>query len=309
MIVTPALIEEWKIYYLKTHTYPSTETYYSFIKKYVGDGIDINQKSVNKFRDNNLSPPASASLKCFFNYLVTRKEFPDEILNIRFDKSKKSNIFPKSLPIIEVQSLIDNMPTVLFKIMTAVIFECGLRVSEAVRIKWEDLNFSEWILDKNSWGKLNIKHTKRDKFRQVPITPNIMTLLYNNHAKRTLQGIPVGNLVFPLGNETSDSDFTIMSYLNNKTKTYDKNMYDYMVYAGNLYRKTLYKVSEKVLNKHISPHQLRHSKAQILLDRGLPLDSLKEFLGHETYTSTQVYAKASSQKVKMDMQRIYRNPV
>ena len=44
---------------------------------------------------------------------------------------------------------------------------------------------------------------------------------------------------------------------------------------------------------HVSPHVLRHTKAMHLLDAGINIFYIKDFLGHEDISTTEVYAKAS----------------
>ena len=49
---------------------------------------------------------------------------------------------------------------------------------------------------------------------------------------------------------------------------------------------------------HVSPHVLRHTKAMHLLEAGINIFYIKNFLGHENILTTEVYAKAS-----IEMQR------
>lgn len=293
MQATKEMLTEWKRLYLKTHTYPSTETYYSFLKRYVGDnGIEINQNTVDKFRENNMSYPASASLKTFCKFLFRKYSFPEDILNIRYDKSKQSARFPKSIPLTDVELLINNMESLKTKVLTRFIFECGLRLSESLSLLWQDINFSEWINNKNDYGKVTILKTKRGKFRTIPISPGLMQLMYSVSKLKTPAGVPTGNLIF---------DFGASNFITRPENSNEKNLYDYICYAENFYRGELYKISKLMLNRRISPHYLRHSRSQILLDRGFSLDSLKSFLGHVSIASTEVYAQASSEKVKREL--------
>ena len=47
------------------------------------------------------------------------------------------------------------------------------------------------------------------------------------------------------------------------------------------------------LDTHVSPHILRHTKAMHLLEAGINIFYIKDLLGHEDISTTEVYAKAS----------------
>lgn len=83
-----------------------------------------------------------------------------------------------------------------------------------------------------------------------------------------------------------------------------KNRRSRPTYAG--LRATLSIAARKCgINKHIRPHQLRHSFATELLRAGMSLFALKELLGHKDIDMTLVYTDVT----QIDLQRVYHNAV
>jgi len=61
---------------------------------------------------------------------------------------------------------------------------------------------------------------------------------------------------------------------------------------------------EAGLERRVYPHLRRHSVAQILLDRGMPLEQLQKFLGHRDLKTTQIYAESSLGQVGESYRRV-----
>lgn len=60
-----------------------------------------------------------------------------------------------------------------------------------------------------------------------------------------------------------------------------------------------------VLPAKLSPHCLRHSKAMHLLEAGINLVYIRDFLGHEDVETTQVYARANPETKRAAIARVY----
>lgn len=317
LIVTSELVKEWKQNHLNEgHSLPSNETYYSFIKKYVGNQIEISQKSVNLFRDNNHSHVASSALKSLFNFLVEKKEYPDWILNIRFGKSKTIKKQPIGITTSEALQIINAMKRVTDRNLTILLFYLGLRLSEGLKLLWSDFNWDTWLKNKDDWGVVNLRHTKGDKWRKIPVPSEIMEKLYLDHLnnspdKFSSTGIPIGDFVC----DYNFNEYVNVDLLNSngqiikedkkaKENRLREEKYRYLVHAESYYRDLLYKVSFETIGKKINPHRFRHAKAQDLMDKGLGLEYLKSFLGHSSLASTEIYAKASSELLMRELKKL-----
>jgi site-specific recombinase XerD len=56
------------------------------------------------------------------------------------------------------------------------------------------------------------------------------------------------------------------------------------------------------LTKHVTPHTLRHSVATTLLEHGMPLEQIQQFLGHAQLDTTQIYAASTTAMIKASYQ-------
>jgi len=58
------------------------------------------------------------------------------------------------------------------------------------------------------------------------------------------------------------------------------------------------------LNRKVSPHTLRHAKGMHLLQSGISLDMIRDFLGHVDVTTTQIYARANLEMKRAALEKI-----
>jgi len=145
--------------------------------------------------------------------------------------------------------------------MLAVFYGCGLRRNETVHLDINDINFDKSIL--------HVRKGKGYKERFVPVTANGVQHLQNYL-------------------------YDARPYFCN-----DKNEAFFVTYSGKrlggqqmlLRLNTLIQLTGNaaLIQKEIHLHTLRHSIATHLLQNGMKLERIKEFLGHSSLESTQIY--------------------
>ena len=58
------------------------------------------------------------------------------------------------------------------------------------------------------------------------------------------------------------------------------------------------------INRTVSPHSLRHTKGMHLLQSGVSLDMIRDFLGHADVKTTQIYARANLEMKRNALEKI-----
>ncbi len=145
------------------------------------------------------------------------------------------------------------------------IYSCGLRVSELVGMRVEDIDWDEQSIRVRGKGK---------KERLLPISKTALAAIegYWTHLPERPAG---GQPVFL--SETKRRSAMSALMLQRRLKSH-------LTVAG--------------LDPAITPHKLRHSYATHLLDAGADLRSVQELLGHAHLATTQVYTHVTTERLK-----------
>ena len=208
-----------------------------------------------------------SGVKSFFNYLLITDKIessPAEFISA----PKSSRTLPDVLSIEEVERIIGSIDTTTVKgrrdrAMLELMYSCGLRVSELISLKLNDLFFGEGYI--RVLGKGN-------KQRLVPIgrVAQEYVMLYlddrNNRENRERSGAASrGEEVVFLSNRNSKlSRVMVFTIIRQATEA-----------AG--------------ITKTVSPHTFRHSFATHLLAGGASVRQVQDLLGHENITTTEIY--------------------
>ncbi|KXG44291.1 site-specific integrase [Tepidibacillus decaturensis] len=162
--------------------------------------------------------------------------------------------------------------------LLSVLYDSGCRVQELVDIKVRDVVLSN--------PAVLILTGKGNKVRRVPLMKNTLTLLENYIQENFLD-------------KPWRSDYPLFSNKQHKKLTKEGVAYIISKYAD-LARQISTIVPEKV-----KPHMFRHSKSMHLLQAGVSLIYIRDFLGHEDIKTTEIYAKCDSELKRQAIENAY----
>lgn len=238
---------------------------------HVSDFINLeNQKGLS-------SATIVRRLSSIYNYLLFLKDegaYKHELK--RFNRPKITKALPQYLTTDEVERLLDapdltNHRGIRDKAMLEVMYASGLRVSELLALKREEVNFTRGIVKIRGKG---------NKDRLIPIGDFALESLafYMNQVR--------------FHHETKESRVIFLNRDGNPlTRQYFFKMIKaYAVAAG--------------ITQNISPHSLRHAFATHLLENGAELRAVQAMLGHTNIATTEIYTHVSTKRIISAYDRI-----
>ena len=200
-----------------------------------------------------------SGIKAFYQFLKLERNIknPTEL----WETPRLTRKLPEVLEVAEIERMLDLVDlSKRFghrdKAIVETLYSCGLRVSELVFMRTEDIFFEDEMV--RVIGKGN-------KERLVPIGKSALKCLDQ----------------WILGERRQISTDIGSVFLN--------------VRGGILSRVSVFKLVKKLaseagVKKNISPHTLRHSFATHLVEAGADLRAVQQMLGHESITTTEIYA-------------------
>ena len=232
----------------------------------------INRITINTYvrslKEKNFAPTSIirkiASLRGFFKWASATgiiKNNPASTL----EQPKVPQRLPKVISLKEIEEMLNNNLTPLEHVIMELLYSCGLRVSELVNLKLNDIDLASKYV--RCFGK-------GSKERIIPI---------GETAKKVVQDyIPRRDLIIKKYNINSKK---LLVNENGRFVT-RQDVYNFIHKQGNF------------IHKNISPHTLRHSFATHLLENGADLRIVQELLGHSDVSTTQLYTHISKKRLK-----------
>jgi len=211
-----------------------------------------------------------SALRSFFKFLARERHITANPMGT-VDAPKIARALPHFLNEEDVEKLLkaprDDTPQgVRDRAMLEVLYATGVRASELVKLKTQEVNFTAGFL--RTMGK-------GSKERIVPLGSEALKAVrkYIGESRPKLE-------------KGARSDFLFISRAGRPMtrQWFWKMIKNYATSAG--------------ITKHISPHVVRHSFATHLLNHGADLRSLQMMLGHADISTTQIYTHITRERLK-----------
>lgn len=157
------------------------------------------------------------------------------------------------------------------QVILVLLYSAGLRRNEAINLKIRDIFFDK--------EQIHVKKGKNYKERYVPI---------NNYNLKIIEEYLYDYR--PLFYNYKNTEYLLINYRGTQLLGQSLcNRLDEIAKTTN---------NEKLIEKNITPHILRHSIATHLLEKGAKIETISQFLGHSSLESTQIYTHLLEDKAK-----------
>jgi len=244
-----------------------------FSEKTVKTYMFFNQKFLNFIKKN----PLEVDISDIKSYLATLTDgHSSSTVNLAFSSIRFfcENILKKDIKEIKISKREKKLPSVLTKdevrklisatrnkksnLIIQFLYSTGLRVSELVNLKKEDVSIDEKI------GWVRSGKGKKDR---IFILPECLL-------QQLLQHINSNNIPYLFSGKKGQ------------------------LTVRNIQKIVSCSAKRASIKKRVSPHTLRHSFATHLLEGGTDIRKIQELLGHSNLQTTQIYTHISSEELK-----------
>ncbi|MDD3594645.1 MAG: tyrosine recombinase XerD [Candidatus Gastranaerophilales bacterium] len=224
---------------------------------------------IRELRKKELAPASItrkiASLRSWFKWMMGQNIIKHDP-TVSLEHPKLSKRLPKVISVAEVDLLLESPLNILEKTIFEVLYATGLRVSEITSLRLDSINL------KHSYIKCFGKGSKERLVPMGKVAKTVLTAYLEHRAEI-------------LAKTNKETSFIFISEKGKKITRQD--IYNLIIDAG-----------QRILQKHITPHTLRHSFATHMLENGADLRVVQELLGHSDVATTQLYTHVSKKRLK-----------
>lgn len=191
-----------------------------------------------------------SALKLFYTFTVKQ---PLKFKYIEYPRSDKK--LPIVLSVAEVQSMFSVCDNTKHKVILALLYSCGLRVSELINLQWKHIDRRRMII--------NILQAKGKKDRQVMLDSSLVPLLEKY-------------------------------WFEYKSKEYVLNGQGMIKYSSRSVLGVIKQLAKKAgVNKRVYTHLMRHNCFTHMVENGTDINLIQKLAGHSNVKTTAIYTHIS----------------
>lgn len=245
----------------RNYSNQTIENYSSCLKKFFSESKKDHPKNINesdirefllKYATPNTQRGYHSAIKKFYEICLHQK---DKFKFIPYCKKDKK--LPIVLSVDEIQSMFNVCTNEKHRVILALLYSCGLRVSELLNLKWANINRSRMII--------NIIAGKGNKDRQIMLAPTLIPLLEKYYRE-------YHSKVYVLNGWKDELQYSQRSVLEVIKQLANK--------AG-------------VDNKRVYTHLIRHCAFTHLAESGCDIRLIQRIAGHANSKTTDLYLHLS----------------
>jgi len=251
---------------LRNYSSRTISVYLSCLKEYfMFLGKDYNNVDINNIKlfllEKQDKRYASQTINLYLNAIkFFYREVVKSSIKIDLKFAKKSKKLPVILSREEINQLISSIKNNKHRLLIALAYGSGLRVSEVISLRVKDIQLEELVI--------HIKEAKGKKDRITVLPEKLRSDIS----------------LFIIGKDPID--YLFKSERGGKLSTRA---------AQKVFEQALKKVGIK---KDATFHSLRHSFATHLLENGVDIRYVQELLGHSNIRTTQIYTHVTNPAIK-----------
>ncbi|MCM1400359.1 MAG: site-specific integrase [Clostridium sp.] len=235
-------------------------------------------KSIDTLKQREYITRFKAMLNWGYNNELINNHTLIAKLKLPADTSRKERIADKYLEPDELSALLDAMAIQDHKLLTKFLVLSGLRIGEAIALTPSDIN-DKYISVSKTYDYIN----------KIITAPKTATSERNVFIQPELKAVIREIKIDELQKQLLYQRKSALVFSHPKTGSYIS--YD-------AYRQYLGDISDKAINRRITPHALRHTHASLLLAEGIDIDSISRRLGHNNSKVTKEIYIHMTEKLK-----------
>jgi len=273
----------------------------------------------------NGTPPAAletAHIKQYLTYLAAERRVAASTQNQAFNallffyrhilgkdvgdisdtvRARRKRRLPVVLTKNEVERLLSHIPEGVNRLMTQLLYGCGLRLRECVKLRIQNIDFERL--------RLTIRAGKGDKDRETILPESIIPqleaqlekshLLFEKDRNQDIPGVELPNaLERKLPNAGKEWGWQWV-FPSHKLSTDPRSGIErrHHVHPSNLQRHVKRATTKARITKRVTVHTLRHSFATHLLENGYDIRTIQELLGHSSVRTTMIYTHVAGKNL------------